>query len=101
MIVQMKISVKLTFDDSADEDVSNGMSIPLFFKFQGGGATTNGPDATIPPQLCVKTRGSGGGVFPKVFLLFFGEAAIVLQRYTLVLGSKHTLKTHHSFFPCQ
>ena len=62
MIVQMKISVKLTFDDSADEDVSNGMSIPLFFKFQGGGGRLpTVPDATIPPPAMCQNSGVGGG----------------------------------------
>ena len=33
--------------------------------------------------------------------IFFDEAAIVLQQYEIVSGSKYTLRTYHSFFPCQ
>ena len=32
---------------------------------------------------------------------FFYEAAIVLQQYKIVSGSKYTLRTYQSFFPCQ
>ena len=31
---------------------------------------------------------------------FFYEAAMVLQQYESILGSKYTLRTYHSFFPC-
>ena len=33
--------------------------------------------------------------------IFLDEAAIVLQQYEIVSGSKYTLRTKHSFFPCQ
>ena len=34
------------------------------------------------------------------FFFFFNEAAIVLQQYESISGSKYTLRTYHSFFPC-
>ena len=36
----------------------------------------------------------------KGILFFFDEAAIVLQQYESNSGSKYTLRTYHSFFPC-
>ena len=40
--------------------------------------------------------------FPRAKKDFFcNSSAIVLQQYESILGSKYTLRTYHSFFPCQ
>ena len=45
-------------------------------------------------------RGKGLQGPQAYFFFFFDEAAIVLQHYNIVSGSKYTLRTYYSFFPC-
>ena len=38
--------------------------------------------------------------FMRAISFFFDEAAIVLQQYESISGSKYTLRTYHGFCPC-
>ena len=51
-------------------------------------------ERACPVQSCYSFLPRTGTLF------FFDEAAIVLQQYESISGSKYTLRIYHSFFPC-